>query len=94
MLIDSGRVAYDGDFVELRRRFCDRRHLTIETGAADPPRLKSVRFAGSDGNRHRFIFDAARTRFTALLQQASTQNAIHNVETHRSRIDDVIADID
>ena len=36
VLIDRGRIAYDGDFVELRRRFGDRRHLTIETGAAEP----------------------------------------------------------
>lgn len=93
VMIDRGRIAYDGDFVELRRRFGDRRHLTIETVAADPPRLTGVRFAGSDGNRHHFTFDASRTQITALLQQASTQTAIHDVETHRSRIDDVIADL-
>ena len=93
VLIDRGRIAYDGDFVELRRRFGDRRYLTIETGAAAPPHLTGVRFAGSDGNRHHFTFDAARTQITALLQQASTQTAIHDVETHRSRIDDVIADL-
>ena len=93
VLIDRGRIAYDGDFVELRRRFGDRRHLTIDTGTADPPTLAGVRFTGSDGNRHRYTFDAARTPITTLLQQASAQTVIHDVETHRSRIDDVIADI-
>ena len=93
VMIDRGRIAYDGDFVELRRRFGDRRHLTIETGAADPPRLDGVQFTGSEGNRHHFTIDAARTPITVLLQQASTQTAIHDVETHRSRIDDVIADL-
>ena len=93
VLIDRGRIAYDGDFVELRRRFGDRRHLTIDTGTADPPTLAGVRFSGSDGNRHRYTFDAARTPITTLLQQASAQTVIHDVETHRSRIDDVIADI-
>ena len=93
VLIDRGRLAYDGDFTELRRRFGDRRHLTIETGSAEPPPLAGVRFTGSDGNRHHYTFDAARTPITALLQQASAHTAIHDVETHRARIDDVIADI-
>ena len=93
VLIDRGRIAYDGDFTELRRRFGDRRHLTIETGSADPPPLAGVRFTGSEGGRHHYTFDAARTPITALLQQASAHTAIHDVETHRSRIDDVIADI-
>ncbi len=93
VLIDRGRIAYDGDFTELRRRFGDRRHLTIETGTAEPPRLGGVRLTGSEGGRHHYTFDAARTPITALLQEAAAQSAIHDVETHRSRIDDVIADI-
>ena len=79
VLIDRGRIAYDGDFVELRRRYGDRRHLTIETAAAAAPRLDGVRFTGSEGNRHHYTFDAARTPITALLQQASAQTAIHDV---------------
>ena len=49
VLIDRGRIAYDGDFTDLRRRFGDRRQLTIETAAAAAPRLDGVRFTGSDG---------------------------------------------
>ena len=93
VLIDRGRIAYDGDFVELRRRFGDRRHLTIETATADPPRLEGIQLTSSQGNRHHFTLDAARTPITALLQQASAHAAIVDVETHRSRIDDVIADL-
>ena len=93
VLIDKGRIAYDGDFGQLRRRFGDRRHLTIETDATSPPRLAGVRFIASEGNRHHFTFDAAQTPIPALLQQAAGQTTIHDVETHRSRIDDVIADI-
>ena len=47
----------------------------------------------SEGNRHHFTFDAARTPIPALLQQAAGQTTIHDVETHGSRIDDVIVDI-
>ena len=69
-LIHRGRIAYHGDFVELRRRFGYRRHLTIETDDAAPPHLTGVRFAGNDGNRHHFTFDAARSPVTALLHRS------------------------
>ena len=93
VMIDRGRIAYDGDFAELRRRFGDRRHLTIETADPAPPRLAGVEFVDSERNRHHFTFDAARTPITSLLQQAAEQTTIHDVETHRSRIDDVIAEL-
>ena len=93
VMIDRGRIAFDGDFGALRRRFGDRRHLVLETADTAPPRLAGVHCIRSDGNRHHFTFDAARTPIPALLQQAAGQTTIHDVETHRSRIDDVIADI-
>ncbi len=93
VMIDKGRIAFDGDFRALRRRFGDRRHLFLETTDTAPPRLAGVRHVHSEGNRHHFTFDAARTPIPALLQQAAGQTTIRDVETHRSRIDDVIADI-
>ena len=93
VMIDKGRIAFDGDFGTLRRRFGDRRHLILETADTAPPRLAGVRHVHSDGNRHHFTFDAARTPIPALLQQAAEQTTIRDVETHRSRIDDVIADM-
>ena len=93
VMIDKGRIAFDGDFRALRRKFGDRRHLVLETAGTAPPRLAGVRHVHSEGNRHHFTFDAARTPIPALLQQAAEQTTIRDVETHRSRIDDVIADM-
>ena len=93
VMIDRGRIAFDGDFGALRREFGDRRHLVLETADTAPPRLAGVRHVHSEGNRHHFTFDAARTPIPALLQLAAEQTTIRDVETHRSRIDDVIADM-
>ncbi len=93
VMIDQGRIAFDGDFGALRRQFGDRRHLVLETADAAPPVLAGVRHVRSDGNRHHFTFDAARTPIPALLRQAGERTTIHDVETHRLRIDDVIAKI-
>ncbi len=81
------------DFRELRRQFGDRRHLIIETADTSPPQLSGVQFIESESNRHHFTFDAAQTPIPTLLDQAAEQTTIHDVETHRAPIDDVIADI-
>jgi len=47
----------------------------------------------SEAGRHEYIFDAAQIKVAALLEQASAQTQVLDVETRRAPIDDVIADI-
>jgi ABC-2 type transport system ATP-binding protein len=93
VMIDKGHIAFDGDFRQLRHQFGDRRHLTVETSHTSPPQLSGVQFIESESNRHHFTFDAAQTPIPKLLDQAAEQTTIHDVETHRAPIDDVIADM-
>lgn len=93
VLVDKGRIAYDGDFVRLRREFADRRSLTIETDTETAPLLIGAEHLKSEANRHEYTFDAAQVGIASLLQQASEQTRLVDVETHRAQIDNVIADI-
>lgn len=95
VMIHRGAIAYDGDFDRLRRTYADRRRLLIETevGAGSAPVLAGASLVSSDGSRHEYVFDAARVRIAALLEQAAAQVEVLDVETHRAPIDDVIADI-
>ncbi|HLV81995.1 MAG TPA: ATP-binding cassette domain-containing protein [Chthonomonadaceae bacterium] len=93
VMIDRGRIAYDGDFNRLRREFADRRVLMIETGEGVAPALEGATLVRSEGGRHEYTFDAARVNIAALLAQAAAQAQLLDVETHRAPIDDVIADI-
>ncbi|HZO90808.1 MAG TPA: ATP-binding cassette domain-containing protein [Chthonomonadaceae bacterium] len=93
MMIDRGRIAYDGDFHRLRREFADRRALLIETAEGAAPKLSGAELIRSEAGRHEYAFDASRVSIAALLEQASAQAQILDVETHRAPIDDVIADI-
>jgi ABC-2 type transport system ATP-binding protein len=93
VLVDRGRLAFDGEFSRLRREFADRRHLLIETGSPTPPALRGADLVRSEGGRHEYVFDASRAPITDLLQQAADQGRIMDVETHQALIDDVIADI-
>lgn len=93
VLIDRGRIAFDGDFGRLRRDLGDRRRLLLETPNGPPPRLDEAELVASQAGRHEYVFDATRVRIAALLEQATAQVPVLDVETQRAPIDDVIADI-
>jgi ABC-2 type transport system ATP-binding protein len=93
VMIDKGRLAFDGDFDRLRREYADRRHLFLETPTAQAPTLEGAKWVGTAANRHEYTFDAAHVNIAALLAQAAAQTQVLDVETHRAPIDDVIADI-
>ena len=93
VLIESGKIAFDGDFTRLRREFADRRHLILQTRENAPPRFAAAELMKSEAGRHEYTFDAACVSIASLLEQAATQAEVLDVETHRAPIDDVIADI-
>ena len=93
VMVDKGRIAYDGDFQRLRREFADRRHLALETDSEIAPILKQAAWIKSEAGRHEYTFDAVETSIAVLLDQAAEQSEVRDVETHRAPIDDVIADI-
>jgi ABC-2 type transport system ATP-binding protein len=93
VMIDRGKIAFDGDFTRLRREFADRRQLFIQTAGGTPPALQGAECVKSEADRHEYLFDASRVPIAALLEQAAAQTQVLDVETHRAPIDDVIADI-
>jgi ABC-2 type transport system ATP-binding protein len=93
VMIHQGRIAFDGDFDQLRRAFADRRRLLIETPGPIAPQITGAELISSTEGRHEYVFDAARVRIVDLLEQAASQTQVLDVETHRAAIDDVIADI-
>jgi ABC-2 type transport system ATP-binding protein len=92
VLVHRGAIAFDGDFLELRRAHFDRRRLVLET-AGPAPVLSGAQYVRSDGGRHEYVFDGSTTPVGALLARASAQTEILDVEAHRAPIDEVIAGI-
>ncbi|HUS14398.1 MAG TPA: ATP-binding cassette domain-containing protein [Chloroflexia bacterium] len=94
VMIHRGALAFDGPFSRLRAEISDQRRLLLETPeTASAPELAGADLVSSDGGRHEYVFDGAHVKIAALLEQASAQTTILDVETHRAPIDDVIADI-
>lgn len=95
VLIERGKIAYDGDFRTLRQNHVDRRRLIIQTSDATSiaPRLSDATLILSEDERHEYTYDARQVTVAQLLAEAASQVEIVDVETHRAEIDDVIADI-
>lgn len=93
VLIDKGKIAFDGDFNRLRKEFADQRALTLETTSERAPELVGAQLVRSEQCRHEYTFSGAKVTIAELLDQASAQTTILDVETHRPPIDDVIAGI-
>jgi len=93
VMIDHGKLAFDGSFDRLRREVSDQRRLLLETSNGTPPTLGGATLVRSEAGRHEYTFDATQTKIAALLEQAAGQTQVLDVETHRAPIDEVIADI-
>ena len=93
VMIDHGKIAFDGSFDRLRRDVSDQRRLLLETANSTPPTLGGATLMKSAASRHEYTFDATQTKIATLLEQAASQTQVLDVETHRAPIDEVIADI-
>lgn len=93
VLLHEGQIAFDGVFADLRRLLSRHRVLTLETTSLEPPRLVGAELVHTDAGRHEFTYDAASVKLSELLEQASAQTEILDVETHRPPIDEVVADL-
>ena len=93
VMIDRGRIAYDGPFDRLRSHFGDRRRLRLQTSGEEAPTLEHAELLQTQAGWHEYVFDAAQVKLPTLLEAAAAQVPVLDVETHRAPIDAVIADI-
>ncbi len=95
VLIHKGKLAFDGSFDALRKTCGDTRRLILEADAVTAPDMSAMgaRLVSTEGRHHEYLFDASRNTIAEILSEAARQCAILDVETHRTDIDDVVADI-
>lgn len=94
VLVDQGRVAFDGAFERLRREHAERRTLTLITADdAAAPALPPAELLSSAAGRHDYAFDPRVTSLGALLAAAAARCEVLDAELHREPLDELIADI-
>jgi ABC-2 type transport system ATP-binding protein len=92
ILLDQGRVTYDGDFERLRTKIGGQRTLILTTRSEQAPVLEGAQFEKSEGNRHFYKVDAEKTPIVSILQNIP-QGVLADVETLRPPFEQQIAEL-
>jgi ABC-2 type transport system ATP-binding protein len=91
VLIDHGRLIYDGDIERIKGEYG--RFRTLIVHLAEPvasPTLEGAEFAGRDGAAVRFRFDRNRQRADVLVRQASERYRVEDVSIEEPDLESII----
>jgi ABC-2 type transport system ATP-binding protein len=94
LLVDQGRLAYDGSLAGLSRMVAMRRVLVVDLAAPTPDLhgLPHAEHLGSeaDGLRQRLAFDSHATTAAALLAAVSEQATVRDLSVEEPDVEDVV----
>lgn len=94
LLLDHGKLAFDGTVPELSRRFGHRRVLIVDLEApASALHLDGAEVIRIDGSRQWVEFDGDRTTAAALVAAISSQAAIRDLTVEEPAIEEVVRQI-
>lgn len=90
VLINKGRIAFDGGYEALMRQTGDR-HFVRLSAPGSAPRLPGARLTGQAEGRYTYEYEAGATPVSALLRAIADLPGAADVETGRAPIESVIA---
>ena len=94
LIIDHGRLIYDGELDALKRRFGGRRVLVVDLVESAPPlRLDGGEVVRSEGPRQWIAFDGERTSASALIASVTAVAAIRDLTLEEPEIETVVRQI-
>ncbi len=91
VLIDRGRIIFDGETDEIKSRYGRTRTLILHLcEPVERPQLEGAELAGIDGTMARFTFDRTRQRADALVRQASERYRVEDVSIEEPDLESII----
>ncbi|MBQ8555658.1 MAG: ATP-binding cassette domain-containing protein [Clostridia bacterium] len=90
LLINSGRLAFDGDYEHLIRMAGDNRIIRL-TMKGDAPRIDGAIYAGTEEGKHLYRYDASVTSAQQIFGAISGIPQVEDVELGHEAIEQVIA---
>ncbi|VXB46551.1 ABC transporter ATP-binding protein [Nocardioides sp. AX2bis] len=94
VLVDRGRLVFDGDLAGLGRTVGAERVLVVDLAepVADLTDVPDTRHLGSEGHglRQRLAFDAQRTTAARVLAAVSTRVEVVDLSVEEPRVEDVV----
>ncbi len=91
LLIESGKIAFDGSFTELRTATGNLCRIIITTNSKEAPVFENAKLIKNEHNRYEYEFNTESMEFSEILMQISSTEGITDVEIKKAPIEDVIA---
>ena len=92
LLINKGRIAFDGGNDELMKLTGDMRRIKL-TLAGEAPEIAGANLIGRENGGFLYEYDGAKMPVSLLMRRLSEIEAVRDVETLRAPIESVIADL-
>jgi ABC-2 type transport system ATP-binding protein len=94
LLLDHGKLVYDGDIATLKQRFGRRRVLVVDLEApAAPLQVEGGQVIKVDGPRQWIAFDGDRTSAARLVAEVSAQAPLRDLTVEEPEIEEVVRQI-
>jgi ABC-2 type transport system ATP-binding protein len=94
VLLNKGKIAFDGDFDSLRSVLGGLYRISVTTEAhSNPPVLEGMKLLHSENGVHEYEFDKSRLEIHQVLGLLAGFPEIKDVEIQKAPIEDVIADL-
>ncbi|TME63954.1 MAG: ATP-binding cassette domain-containing protein [Chloroflexi bacterium] len=91
LILDRGRLIYDGDVPSLKSRFGKERVLVVDLEETAPPlRLAGARVVRVEGPRQWIAFDGDRTSAAELTGAVAAQAPLRDLTVEEPEIEDVV----
>ncbi|WP_339007807.1 ATP-binding cassette domain-containing protein [Fusobacterium varium] len=92
ILLSKGKIAFDGNFEELRKVQNNSSRLII-TSTGEAPALDEMEFTGSEDGKHSYKFDKEKIKINEIFKKLSQFTEIVDIEIIKAPIEDIIADL-
>jgi ABC-2 type transport system ATP-binding protein len=91
MIIDKGRLLYDGALSTLRQRFGGKRRLVVDFGEEyGEVHVEGAQVESRDGSRATFVFERSEASASELIGRISAQYHIRDLEVREPDIEDTV----
>ena len=91
VLIDEGKLIYDGDIERIKSEYGRHRHLILRfEEPVESPTLAGAELESSDGITARFRFDRNRERADLLIRDASERYKLEDVTLEEPELESII----
>ena len=92
ILLDRGKISYDGSFEKLRSVIGGQRTLVLTTNSGEAPVLEGATYERTVENKHWYKIDTDKIAVLALLQKLPP-NLVQDIETLSPPLEEQIAEL-